>query len=473
MFCIFLESKSDDKIAVKDKVSSSSFSKDKATFSSKDKDKSSKDKDSKKSKSSLTPSKQLSSVSSKLEKSLKSSSSKSTKPPRSPSPVKTTNKSNYLKSSTNNSSSSQSKLNKSEKKYDSSTLGDLKKKKKKTPSKSPRSRGGSSERNYVEDTHYNNRSRGSSINKSRSRTRSRTRSSSNEHMHSYGSRKPKYSSTRRQLSPSAYPKKGYSSSSIPATRRQSGYTDENELSGDEKSYDLGHPAAMYGGRYGGGRPYLGRGGYTNPNMMPPGSYGMPNSNRNQFYPPHMPPPHAMPPYMGMHNHKFGKFNKKYYSNMDPSMEPFAGPEGANTNYEGGPAAAGMGPPYRQHFMPRFNSNYRYLANQFNPHFNGGNPQHGGYPPLHHMNMKQKPFPSSKVIDSSDPTENNETGEAGTAATASSSPPTTVQTVVIDPELVNAVQEITTAIANATAAGKELTLTAEQQAILQKHQQLVS
>jgi hypothetical protein len=37
---------------------------------------------------------------------------------------------------------------------------------------------------------------------------------------------------------------------------------------------------------------------------------------------------------------------------------------------------------------------------------------------------------------------------------SSSPPTTVQTVVIDPELVNAVQEITTAIANATAAGKE-------------------
>jgi hypothetical protein len=56
---------------------------------------------------------------------------------------------------------------------------------------------------------------------------------------------------------------------------------------------------------------------------------------------------------------------------------------------------------------------------------------------------------------------------------SSSPPTTVQTVVIDPELVNAVQEITIAIANATAAGKELTLTAEQQAILQKHQQLVN
>ena len=45
-------------------------------------------------------------------------------------------------------------------------------------------------------------------------------------------------------------------------------------------------------------------------------------------------------------------------------------------------------------------------------------------------------------------------------------------IEIDSELTNSVAEITEAIASASASGKELTLTQEQQLILQKHQNLV-
>ena len=336
---------------------------------------------------------------------------------RSPSPNKS--KSSYLKSSVTITTTNKTK---NERKPD---LANELRRKKKSLSRSPRSRTASSDKNYTDD--YYNKSRGSSAAQSRSRSRTRSRSSSNEHGYSHRN-KSKYAANGRRQSP-LYPKKPY-----PAGRgARPPYTnpDDAELSGEE-NYDAQHPA-MYN-RY--GRPYPGR---YDPNMIPP-PY-IPN-NRNQFYPGMPPPPH-MHSYMGP---KYGKFNKKFYPNMGPQME-FNGETAGNYD---GPQ------PYPHHFMPRF-PNYRYLGNNFNPNFNG----HHNYQ-THPMHMKPgQPFPKNKTdLEQSEQTE----PEAATTSPTS--------TIVIDPELVNAVTEITTAMANATAVGKELSLTAEQQALLQKHQQLV-
>lgn len=258
-------------------------------------------------------------------------------------------------------------------------------------------------------------------------------------------------------------------------RPRPGYpaNDEADLSGDEKHhYEPGHMAAPRwpDGRYG-GRPYLGgRGGYNGgPNdLMPP---YMGNSNRTAFYPmnhAHMPgPPFNMhPKYMGR-----GGKGRGYYPLPGGPQQPMDHYEGGG-NYEGGPP-----PPY--HFMPNPRFNYRNQFSQFNPHYNTSNQTH--FPP-HSMNMKQPmigagPFPPGNKLNKSNESETLDALEAadltaGAAATSTSPNSTAAAAIVIDPELDNAVQEITTAIANATAAGKELTLNAEQQAILQKHQTLV-
>jgi hypothetical protein len=199
----------------------------------------------------------------------------------------------------------------------------------------------------------------------------------------------------------------------------------------------------------------------------PMPYGMNNSNRNQFYPPHGNHPYH-PKYMGKFKNRFFAPNlgphhpggPPHQSQLDPQYEGY-------NNYP--PYFGGSG-------NPRFFPNYRY-----NPKLDGAYNQAPHYP----NQFDQPPYPGGPQAPSAKPgrgkpAELNTSGESASGDAAAStnleanaseiaapnSPPP------IDPELTKAVTEITEAIAAASAAGKEVALTKEQQLTLQKHEQLV-
>lgn len=140
--------------------------------------------------------------------------------------------------------------------------------------------------------------------------------------------------------------------------------------------------------------------------------------------------------------------------------------GYNQDYEGSNQPGGgyhYNHPNAHH--PRFNPNYRFVNNQA-----GAPPYHGGgynkfapknFSPYGHQQALQQQQSLPQAEPTPAPTEEITPGDI--------SPPKSPSTT--DPDLVNAVSEITTAVAAASAAGKELSLTQEQQAILQKHQLL--
>ena len=198
--------------------------------------------------------------------------------------------------------------------------------------------------------------------------------------------------------------------------------------------------------------------------MMPGYPPQGNSNRNQFF-----QPHGMKPTYRYDNPNYlGKFkNNKYYQGpMGMEGQPGFGPDGLP--YEG--MSNGSMPPY--HFMPshRFNTSYRFNA-KFNDQYHPN--QH--YPNYHQMSMNKQLAAAAAAAAAYSKAKNGggddataETDEAKPEGEASLIPPP----IVIDAELVNQVNTITSQMAAASAAGKEMNLTAEQQLVLQKHQYLV-
>ena len=192
-------------------------------------------------------------------------------------------------------------------------------------------------------------------------------------------------------------------------------------------------------------------------------YGAPSSNRNQFYPPDPSGYYAsqskyMPP-----NPKYSKNYSKYYQHSGgapPSLPPHL----AGLDHDQDPASGAYPPPPH-----RFNPNFHYAG--------GPNQYRGGpYPPsAHHYaamyNAKSGSFAHGKHAKDGD---NSSEKEKNSGASDNDAPHSGAEDAEfeIDSELTNAVAEITSAIATASASGKELTLTQEQQLTLQKHQLLV-
>ena len=197
-----------------------------------------------------------------------------------------------------------------------------------------------------------------------------------------------------------------------------------------------------GGAYGGGY----RGG-----ELPPGGY--PPHGRNTFHPASGPrAPYHNPNYLGK-----PKNNKYYQHQLQMGMPPDMGyPEGYPEGYDG------EGPPY--HFMPnnRFTtSSYRFnkFHGEYAPFPGSGGP--GGYNPSHKQQMGARGGQMSP---------GGADGKADAVEAGQDMIP--LPPIVIDSELVAEVNSITSQMAAATAAGKEMTLTQAQQLTLQKHQLLV-
>jgi len=176
-----------------------------------------------------------------------------------------------------------------------------------------------------------------------------------------------------------------------------------------------------------------------------------NNNRNQFFPhpggPNGPSSYFNPKYM----------NPKYKHRMSDGFNPSA------------PPSDGYGDSYYQNGMPNYpyRSGYRHMNNA---------PGKMNFPvPFNKYYHQQKMDRQSIDTDAADMSHssNQENKEAGQQLKddalileAPQSPS------AIDPELTEAVAEITAQIAAASAAGKELILSKEQQLLLQKHQLLV-
>lgn len=109
---------------------------------------------------------------------------------------------------------------------------------------------------------------------------------------------------------------------------------------------------------------------------------------------------------------------------------------------------------------RFNSGYRYPgpARDYYGQGYGANKYQGG------AGGQPKAIENKEEDEESDA---SSTGEITTTNTVS-----TATIITIDPELENAVKEITASIAEAASTGKEIVLSKEQQETLQKHQELL-
>ena len=224
-------------------------------------------------------------------------------------------------------------------------------------------------------------------------------------------------------------------------------------------------------------PYGGRYGAPMGHNMPPNSdpYGMPNSNRNQFYP----APHAymnQPKYMPN-----SKYKGRYYQpGAPPGLPPHPmqmSPDEASAN----PPPYSYGPPHRYNNP----SNY-YMNSKYNDQYHSY-PQTHPYNSNNMYNPNKQPFSSKMEHKQQSKQSGDAKNDSSSLNSSASNDDSKLETsnaeqqlpveprsplIEIDTELTNSVAEITEAIASASASGKELTLTQEQQLILQKHQNLV-
>lgn len=145
---------------------------------------------------------------------------------------------------------------------------------------------------------------------------------------------------------------------------------------------------------------------------------------------------------------------------------------ASQDFDAAAPGSGIQPGYHPHFAPhpahaRFNPNYKYFNNQFT--FNNKMQQNKH---LQQQQLQKTPVEGSDLalgqtgIETSQVNTSQEGANNLELLEEPKSPSTT------DPDLAIAVGEITSAIAAASADGKELILNEEQKTTLQRHQQLI-
>ena len=256
-------------------------------------------------------------------------------------------------------------------------------------------------------------------------------------------------------------------------QRRNNFAHDMDMANDDGGY-MDYPT------YNNGRfrppPYGGRFGAPMGHSMPPNNdpYGMPNSNRNQFYPP---PPHAymnQPKYMPN-----SKYKGRYYQpGAPPGLPPHPmqmSPDDPSAN----PPPYSYGPPHRYNNPSNYYMNSKYNDQYHSypqPHPYNSNNMYNPKPFSSKMEPKQQSKQSGDAKNDSSSLNSSASNDDSKLETSNTEQQLPVEPrsplIEIDSELTNAVAEITEAIASASASGKELTLTQEQQLILQKHQNLV-
>lgn len=166
----------------------------------------------------------------------------------------------------------------------------------------------------------------------------------------------------------------------------------------------------------------------------------------------------------MPNPKFNKNYHKFYQHsggVPPSLPPhLAGnADDQDAPHPTYPGSGYAGPPHR------FNPNYHYMKFEQYHQYPSNNPHYNPHYNKQYPGSKGGKESGDKEKHSGSDNETGNSGNEGAVGGASSD-------IEIDSELTTAVAEITSAIAAASASGKELTLTQEQQLTLQKHQLLV-